>query len=389
MKIPYNVMMVNFSEIDAKAIEVYCAIHGIDKSKNLGDITKINPFELEFINFLFGGSPCQSFSTAGKSDGSKWTCNECGHAFDPLELENLDEPECPHCKSKDIKKSESSLIVYWLNIFKHTRPKVAMFENVANLASKRFKTSFDLFKGKIEGLGYNIYTNVMNAKDYGIPQSRKRVICLIIRNDVDNGKFKFPEIVTDGKSVCDLLDDCSDLFIGTDKRIVIDETITPYIREHIESEADAIVVSDKGIYRPACTSGWNDHQVGIKYAPALRASNPITIVLQTVDTPDGKKYAIRRLKANEAYRFMGFDDADYEKASKLCGKTAIYHQAGNSIVVDVIYLVLKQLFVAMPYLFEDVRTLSLFSGIGAFEKALGKVVDEANEHAFKGGDLLE
>ena len=375
---PFNITTVNFSEIDSKAIDVYCAIHNIEKSKNLGDITKITPETLELINFLFGGSPCQSFSTAGKLDGSKWTCKKCGHTFDPLELENLDEPECSHCKSKDIKKSESSLIVYWLNIFKHTRPKVAMFENVANLASKRFKTSFDLFNGKIEGLGYNIYTNVMNAKDYGIPQSRKRVICLIIRKDVDNGKFKFPEIVTDGKSVCDLLDDCSNLFIGTDNRIVIDETITPYIREHIESEADAIVVSDKGIYRPACTSGWNDHQVGIKYAPALRASNLITIVLQTVDTPDGKKHAIRRLKPNEAYRFMGFDDADYEKASKLCGKTAIYKQAGNSIVVDVIYLVLKQLFDAMPYLFEDVRALSLFAGIGAFEKALSKVVDEAN-----------
>ncbi len=379
MVIPYNVMMVNFSEIDPKAIEVYCAIHGIDKTKNLGDITKINPFELELINFLFGGSPCQSFSTAGKLDGSKWTCNECGHTFDPLELENLDEPECPHCKSKGIKKSESSLIVYWLKIFKHTRPKVAMFENVANLASKRFKASFDLFKGKIESFGYNIYTKVMNAKDYGIPQSRKRVICLIIRKDVDNGKFKFPEMVEDGKSVCDLLDDCSYLFAGTDKRIVIDETISPYIRERLEREAEDIVVSDKGIYRPACKSGWNDNQVGIKYAPALRASNPSTIVLQTVDTPDGKKYAIRRLKPNEAYRFMGFDDADYEKASKLCGKTAIYKQAGNSIVVDVIYLVLKQLFYSMPYLFEDVRALSLFAGIGAFEKALGKVVDEANK----------
>ena len=379
MQIPYNVMMVNFSEIDPKAIDVYCAIHGIDKSKNLGDITKINPFELDFINFLFGGSPCQSFSTAGKLDGSKWTCKKCGHTFDPLELENLDEPECSHCKSKDIKKSESSLIVYWLNIFKHTRPKVAMFENVANLASKRFKASFDLFKGKIESFGYNIYTKVMNAKDYGIPQSRKRVICVIIRNDVDNGRFKFPENVTDGKSICDILDDCSHLFEDTDKRIVIDETISPYIREHLEREADAIVTSDKGIYRPTCKSGWNDNQVGIKYAPTLRASNPSTIVLQTVDTPDGKKYAIRRLKPNEAYRFMGFDDSDYKKASKLCGKTAIYKQAGNSIVVDVIYLVLKQLYDAMPYLFEDIRALSLFSGIGSFERAVSKVVDEANK----------
>lgn len=375
---PFNITTVNFSEIDTKAIDVYCAIHNVDKSKNLGDITKINPRTLELINFLFGGSPCQSFSTAGKLDGSKWFCNECSHSFDPLELENLDEPACPHCRSKDIKKSESSLIVYWLNIFKHTRPKVALFENVANLASKRFKTSFDLFKCKIESFGYNIYSNVMNAKYYGIPQNRKRVFCVIIRKDVDNGKFKFPEMIEDGKVVDDLLDDCAHLFVGTDKRIVIDDTVSPYTRVNLEREAEEIVVSEKGIYRPACKSGWNDNQVGIKYVPALRASNPSTIVLQTIDTLDGKKYAIRRLKPNEAYRFMGFDEADYEKASKLCGKTAIYRQAGNSIVVDVIYLILKQLFDAMPYLFEDAKVLSLFSGIGAFEKAINKVVDEAN-----------
>ena len=138
-----------------------------------------------------------------------------------------------------------------------------------------------------------------------------------------------------------------------------------------------------------CTSGWNDNQVGIKYSPTLRASNPNTIVMQTTDTYDGKKYYIKRLSPREAYRFMGFSDDDYEKAEKVCPKTSIYHQAGNSIVVDVVYWVLKELFNAMPYLFEKVQFLHLFSGIGTFEKAFYRVIDEANSSALKGGDLLE
>ena len=111
--------------------------------------------------------------------------------------------------------------------------------------------------------------------------------------------------------------------------------------------------------------------------------------MQTIDTPDGKKQYIRRLTSREAYRFMGFSDEDYEKAASVCPKTALYRQAGNSIVVDIAYLVIKELYKAMPYLFEEVKTISLFSGIGALELALKKVIDEANSPALKGGDLLE
>lgn len=53
---------------------------------------------------------------------------------------------------------------------------------------------------------------------------------------------------------------------------------------------------------------------------------------------------IRRLTPKETWRLMGFDDNDFEKASKVCSETNLYHQAGNSIVVNVIYSVLKELF---------------------------------------------
>jgi DNA (cytosine-5)-methyltransferase 1 len=85
---------------------------------------------------------------------------------------------------------------------------------------------------------------------------------------------------------------------------------------------------------------------------------------------------------------MGFDDEDYKKASSVVSDSQIYKQAGNSIIVDVIYAVFKELFKAMPYLFTDMKLLHLFSGIGSVEKGIKRVVDEANALALKGGDLV-
>lgn len=54
---------------------------------------------------------------------------------------------------------------------------------------------------------------------------------------------------------------------------------------------------------------------------------------------------IRKLTSKECWRLMGFDDSDYEKAYNVCSETNLYHQAGNSIVVNVIYSILKELLV--------------------------------------------
>ena len=208
MRSLYKLEIKNFVEIDKFAEASYCAIHGVDKSINLGDITKVDPKELpKDINILVGGSPCTNFSAAGLRSGSVWFCNNCGKKFDPLEIDDLDNCCCPDCKSTDLIKTESSLIVDWLRIFKEVNPKLAIFENVKNLLSKKFEHSFRLFESRIQSLGYNTYYKCMNAKDYGIPQNRERVIFLAIRKDVDNGKFKFPEPCGEIIKINDLLED--------------------------------------------------------------------------------------------------------------------------------------------------------------------------------------
>lgn len=118
-------------------------------------------------------------------------------------------------------------------------------------------------------------------------------------------------------------------------------------------------------------------------------------------------YRIRKLTPLECFRLMGFTDTDFlaakvgdrEKAKAMIGEfepehhyemmclaeskdesemsnSQLYKQAGNSIVVDVLYNIYKELYKAMPYLFDDLRVGSYFSGIGAFESGLDRLYQD-------------
>ena len=81
--------------------------------------------------------------------------------------------------------------------------------------------------------------------------------------------------------------------------------------------------------------------------------------------------AIRKITETEAWRLMGFTDDDINKAKAVgVSKTQLFKQAGNSIVTNVLYHIYNSLYDAMPYLFDNLKVGSFFSGIGAFEKAL-------------------
>ena len=77
---------------------------------------------------------------------------------------------------------------------------------------------------------------------------------------------------------------------------------------------------------------------------------------------------------------MGFSDEQFERAKKVgISNSQLYKQAGNSIVTDVLYYIFRELYAAMPYLFEDLRVSRYFSGIGAFETALDRLyLDDIN-----------
>lgn len=160
-----NYELVGFSEIDKYAIKSYCAIHNESEEKNLGDITKIDITKLpKDIDMITHGSPCQDFSIAGKQAGG-----DLGTG------------------------TRSSLMWNTINIVTYCKPKYVIWENVKNLLSKKHRHNFDSYLSIMESLGYNNYYEVLNAKDYEIPQNRERVYTISIRKDIDKYNFKFPE----------------------------------------------------------------------------------------------------------------------------------------------------------------------------------------------------
>lgn len=133
---------------------------------NLGDITKIDLAklkELGDIDLITHGSPCQDFSIAGRLAGG-----DKGSG------------------------TRSSLMWCTVDIVEVVKPKYVMWENVKNLLSAKNRHNFDGYLEIMDKLGYNSYYQVLNAKDYGIPQNRERVFTVSIRKDIDKG-YEFPE----------------------------------------------------------------------------------------------------------------------------------------------------------------------------------------------------
>ena len=164
-----------WSEIDKYAKKAYAILHcDGDESKNLGDITKIDELDLldlEDVDLITYGFPCQDISLAGLGKGL-WE-------IDALTGERV--------------KTRSGLVWDAHRIIGEVLPKVAICENVKNLTSKKFANEFQAILNSLEDLGYNNYWQVLNAKNYGVPQNRERIFIVSIRKDVDDGSFKFPE----------------------------------------------------------------------------------------------------------------------------------------------------------------------------------------------------
>ena len=151
MSKPYE--LVNFCEIDKYATKSYCAVHDVDPAKNLGDITKVDENKLPEFNCIFGGSPCQDFSVAGKGAGSMWKCRECGHEYNPITVHWSKRHICPECGSDQLDKTRSSLLVEWLRVIRANKPKWGIYENVKNITGKKHRATFDLFIKELEEYG--------------------------------------------------------------------------------------------------------------------------------------------------------------------------------------------------------------------------------------------
>ena len=249
--------LVNFCEFDKCATKSYCAIHNVDESLNLGDITKVDETKLKPFNMICGGSPCQDFSVAGKQKGSVWTCKDCGHEYNPLTVHWSKRDKCPRCNSSNIEKTRSSLLVEYLRVIRANKPNFGIYENVKNIVGKQFRdTTFKLFEDELHEYGYTTYWKVLNSKNYGIPQNRERVYLIFIRKDLDNGQFKFPEPFDNGIRLKDILEDEVD-----EKFYLSDDKVTKFITN--------LNTKDALLYDPCQTKREGKSREYTEFSPTL------------------------------------------------------------------------------------------------------------------------
>ncbi len=204
--VPHTV--VGISEIDKYAIQSYEAMHG--KVNNFGDIRAIKALpSADLWTYSF---PCQDISVAGKGAGIK-EGTRSGLLFEVERLLNVANED-------------------------GTLPKYLLLENVKNLVSKKFKADFDRWLDFLSALGYTNYWQILNAKDYGIPQNRERVFCVSIRGE--HSPFKFPEKQELKLRLRDMIDEVVD-----EKYYLKESTIRSIINSSFNSRRDSIKRGDE------------------------------------------------------------------------------------------------------------------------------------------------
>lgn len=289
--------IVDAVEIDKYAITAFNAIHGTNFDPQ--DITKwYKDIECDLI---MHGSPCQDFSLAGKQAGGDKNSG-----------------------------TRSSLMYETLRIVEKLKPKYVIWENVKNLLSTKHRHNFDAYLEVMEKLGYKNYFQVLNAKDYSVPQNRERVFTVSIRNDTHKD-FKFPTRRPLTKRLKDVLE--SD----------VDE------KYYLSEKAISCFMSDgTGKYprRERFLQNINRKNQDIGNSITTRAGSRPTdnFVVDDMYNVENNPIRIRKLTPKECWRLMGFDDASFERAEKVNSNAQLYKQAGNSIVVNVLEGILRELF---------------------------------------------
>jgi len=332
-----NVEIADYVEIDKYAVKSFNAMHGTNFEPQ--DIRKWDK-DIE-VDLVMHGSPCQDFSIAGKQAGG------------------------------DIgSETRSSLMYETIRIVEKLKPKYVIWENVKNLLSKKHRHNFDAYQEAMKELGYNNHYQVLNAKDYGVPQNRERVFTVSIRKDIDK-EFEFPEPMPLTIRLKDILEPEVD-----EKYYLSDEQTERLMTTTYNSgKEENRVQNTDGESRTLRARDWKDpkcvrvgglydkpgekHQAGSVYDPngisatlsTMQGGNQEPIVAasrgKTIATGDTmgtmQDLRIRKLTPKECWRLMGFDDEDFEKASKVNSNSQLYKQAGNSIVVNVLEGILRNL----------------------------------------------
>jgi len=300
------------------------------------------------IDLLVGGSPCQSFSMVGKRKG--------------------------------LNDTRGTLFYEFARVIKESQPKVFIYENVKGLINHDKGNTFETIKATFDELGYKYYHKVLNAKDYGIAQHRERIFVVGFKDETID--FKFPTAIALETKMQDFLEDYIDSkyylkekgvkFVTSSKnrkkrytQINGDVAICQkanqqfnwhgdFIYENQEEQEFAEFIFDvneveEKYYLSEKTKtyvlagGTKNFKTSTK--TDLEVARPLLQSMHKMHRAGVDNYVthnkgrIRKLTPKECLRLMGFGDGFKQVVSD----TQMYRQAGNSIVVDVLIAILKEM----------------------------------------------
>lgn len=264
------------------------------------------------VDLLVGGSPCQSFSSVGFKGG-------------------LDD-------------ARGTLFYEYARIVKEVNPKVFIYENVRGLTTHDKGKTWKVIKSTFKSLNYSITEpQILNASDYGIPQNRRRIFVVGIRNDIMIEKaFEYPKNIDLNYSMKQFLEsNCEFGNFGYDENgnILIKESSFDPSRV-----SDKYVLSDL-VRKYVLTPGTKTFKTSIKYDLDIARTvlstmgNRHRAGVDNYMTDKGGEDKLRMLTEREALRLMGFPDS----FKIVVSRAQMYKQAGNSIVVDVMLAIVRKI----------------------------------------------
>jgi len=253
------------------------------------------------VDLFVGGSPCQSFSSVGFQAG--------------------------------LEDTRGTLFYEYARLIKEIQPKVFIYENVRNLINHDGGKTWSIIKSVFDSLGYNYTFEVLNSKDYGVPQNRRRLFVVGFKKFE---LFQMPQPVPLQSTMQDFSIERNSFgsityskkgdLVFANKPGFIEEKyfLTPKLYAYVMKGGTKTFyqkpIIDLSVARTILSTMGNRHRAGI--------DNYLTI--------DGR---VRMLSEREAHRLMGFTD-DYKI---VVSRAQAYKQAGNSIVVDVLMAILKNI----------------------------------------------
>lgn len=272
-----------------------------------GDITKIEENEIPSFDICLAGFPCQAFSIAGKRMG-------------------FDDNYKGNCRG--------TLFLDVARICDYHKPKVIFCENVKGLRNHNRGNTFKIIKKTFEDLGYVVFSEILNSKDFGVPQNRERIYIVAFRKDIAPDHFDFPKPTDSTKVLKDIIEKDP-----VPAKYYISDTYLNTLRKHKERHAAkgngfGYEIREWDGIAGAIVCGGMGRERNLLIDKRQKNLVPTTHIKGKINDE-----GVRKMTPREWARLQGFPDT-----FKLpLADVHLYNQFGNSVTVNVIEEIAKEI----------------------------------------------